>query len=276
MSDEPAAIADYFDEWADSVDPLWQGGFCSDNEALRERSENARTAARMLRQLDMLRTAIGDPDELRWHRWHCEETGQGDDLRELLVRIADAADVAVAEGAEDRVELDAPPEPAPTADGTLVSHPIDETDEANVALANPAYGYRISRDYVDAERAAMSGDDGKFGRERLGVWDPLPETAAAKPAKLPADKWAATVTDTPPVELTPGELALAFDVSRDGAWSTIAVAAGTVRSSYVEVIEHAEGVGWLPDRWRFVRPVNTACSWNPEQSRWTRCKENQQ
>ena len=61
-------------------------------------------------------------------------------------------------------------------------------------------------------------------------------------ATIPADKWAATVTDTPPVELTPGELALAFDVSRDGAWSTIAVAAGTVRSSYVEVITWRNGV----------------------------------
>ena len=122
MSDEPAAIADYFDEWADSVDPLWQGGLCSDNEALRERSENARTAARMLRQLDMLRTAIGDPDELRWHRWHCEETGQGDDLRELLVRIADAADVAVAEGAEH----------AETAQRQMKGDPTSKTsDEIN-------------------------------------------------------------------------------------------------------------------------------------------------
>jgi len=65
----------------------------------------------------------------------------------------------------------------------------------------------------------------------------LVEDPASVIARIPADKWAATVTDTPPVELTPGELALAFDVSRDGAWSTIAVAAGTVRSSYVEVIE---------------------------------------
>jgi hypothetical protein len=142
--------------------------------------------------------------------------------------------------------------------GRIVSEPIDENDEGNVALANPAYGYRISADYIAAERFAMSGEGGKFARERLGVWDPLPETAAAKPAKLPADKWAATVTETPPVELTPGELALAFDVSRDGAWSTIAVAAGTVRSSYVEVIEHAEGVGWLPDRL-----VELVTKWNP-------------
>ena len=64
------------------------------------RAEHAETEARQLRE------AIGDPDELRWHRWHCEETSQGDDLRELLVRIADAAAAAVAEGAEDRGQTD--------------------------------------------------------------------------------------------------------------------------------------------------------------------------
>lgn len=43
-------------------------------------------------RLNSILDAIGDPDELRWHRWHCDDTGNGDDLRDLLVRIADAAD----------------------------------------------------------------------------------------------------------------------------------------------------------------------------------------
>jgi hypothetical protein len=75
----------------------------AERDAERAARERAEAEARQLRE------AIGDPDELRWHRWHCEETGQGDDLRELLVRIADAADaadVAVAEGAEDRGQTD--------------------------------------------------------------------------------------------------------------------------------------------------------------------------
>lgn len=50
-----------------------------------------RAAAVALRHHANLLDAIGDPDELRWHRWHCEETGNGDDLRDLLVSIADAA-----------------------------------------------------------------------------------------------------------------------------------------------------------------------------------------
>lgn len=60
--------------------------------------EAADEIERLRRQLDTLRSAIGDPDELRWHRWHCEATGSGDDLRELLVRIADAVDALAAVG----------------------------------------------------------------------------------------------------------------------------------------------------------------------------------
>ncbi len=185
--------------------------------------------------------------------WYGSSAGLSSSTQLWALRLralrGDAGRLAYSEHTAERLEL--------KADGTLVSHPIDETDEANVALANPAYGYRISRDYVDAERAAMSGDDGKFGRERLGVWDPLPELVGVKPAKLPADKWAATVTNSPPT-LAEGELALAFDVARDGAWSTIAVASGTVRDTYVEVIDHEPGTGWLP-----ARLAELVTTWNP-------------
>lgn len=51
---DPNTLAEYFVEWADSVDPLWQGGFCSDNDALRERAMNARAAADGLRRLDAI------------------------------------------------------------------------------------------------------------------------------------------------------------------------------------------------------------------------------
>jgi hypothetical protein len=65
------------------------------------------------------------------------------------------------------------------------------------------------------------------------------------------------VTNSPP-DIEPGELTRAFDVARDGAWSTIAVASGTVRSSYVEVIEHEPGVAWLP-----ARLVELISEWSP-------------
>ena len=95
-------------DWA-AVAEVIVGWSCTNEECDHHECKFLRAAAVGLRRLAQLDTAIGDPDELRWHRWHCEETGQGDDLRELLVRIADAADaadVAVAEGAEDRGQSD--------------------------------------------------------------------------------------------------------------------------------------------------------------------------
>ena len=92
-----ATLADRLTAWSDVANVF---------EDTDDDRDDLRAAAVGLRRLAQLDTAIGDPDELRWHRWHCEETGQGDDLRELLVRIADAADVAVAEGAEDRGQSD--------------------------------------------------------------------------------------------------------------------------------------------------------------------------
>lgn len=129
-------------------------------------------------------------------------------------------------------------------DGRVVSEPIDVSDRALVAKANPAYNIRISADYIDSEHAAM-GDD-KFARERLGVWDPLIGNDA-RDAKIPADAWADTITHSPP-HLEPGGVTLAFAVAADGEFASIAVAGGTVSSPYVEVIEHRRAVGWLPER----------------------------
>lgn len=95
---DPNTLAEYFVEWADSVDPLWQGGFCSDNDALRERAMNARAAADGLRQLAAITAAIGDPDELIANAHYGRAAnGHGDDLFATVNRIA----AAVAEGAED-------------------------------------------------------------------------------------------------------------------------------------------------------------------------------
>jgi hypothetical protein len=67
-----------FNDWCDGCGMAWP---CVE----------ARAAVALRHHANLI-DAIGDPDELRWHRWHCEATGSGDDLRELLVRIADAVD----------------------------------------------------------------------------------------------------------------------------------------------------------------------------------------
>jgi hypothetical protein len=131
--------------------------------------------------------------------------------------------------------------------GDFAAEPVDEDDEANVATANPAYGYRITKDLVDAERAAFSAAPGLFAREILGVFDPLPDVQASRPAKLPAEAWAATVGQ-PPVEVRPGDITIAYGVTKDSEHASITIAAGDLRRPYVETIEHREGAGWLPQR----------------------------
>jgi hypothetical protein len=136
----------------------------------------------------------------------------------------------------------------------------DPDDVAAWYQANPSLGIHISEDFVRDERRALSHSPGEFVRERLGVPDPLPEDTSAKPVKLPADKWAATLGRFGPS----GRVTIAFDVSRDHEWSSIAVASGSLQAPYVEVIEHRKHSGWLPARLvELVRkhdPLAVACN----------------
>lgn len=149
----------------------------------------------------------------------------------------DAGRLAYIEHTAERISLE--------ESGRPVSEPLDVDDERLVALANPAYGVRISADYIDAERRAM--DAFKFARERLGVWDALADDLTLRDVKLPADKWAATVIPNPPV-ITAGRLVISFDIAKDGSWSSIAMASGDISNPYVEVIDHRPDSGWLADR----------------------------
>lgn len=135
--------------------------------------------------------------------------------------------------------------------GKVVSRPIDVSDRRLWALANPAAGTRISWDYLEAEFAAMPTE--QFARERLGVFDPLPDDAGEP--KLDADRWAATaVADGPPS----GRVVFGFDVDLDAAHASVCVAAGTAGAPYLEQIEHKDGVGWLP-----ARLVELVEKWDP-------------
>lgn len=122
---------------------------------------------------------------------------------------------------------------------------VDPDDPDAVARANPALGIRITPEFIAAERAAMPPSE--FLRERLGVPDPLPEDTIDRPVKLPPDAWAATVTYDK-VDVQPGAVVIAFDVSPGGEWSSIAIAAGTIDAPYVELVEHQDGTGWLAGR----------------------------
>lgn len=122
---------------------------------------------------------------------------------------------------------------------------VDPDDMDAIARANPAFGLRITAEFIEAERAAMP--PAEFLRERLGVPDPLPDTTDGREPKISSAAWAATGIGEL-VEVEPGHLVIGFDVSPGGEWSSIAIAAGSFESPYVELVEHQQGTGWLAGR----------------------------
>lgn len=121
----------------------------------------------------------------------------------------------------------------------------DPDDLEAIARANPAFGLRITAEFIAAERAAMPLPE--FLRERLGIPDPLYDDTVAREPKIPAEAWTATATPQF-VPVQPGEVVLAFDCSPSGEWSSIAIAAGDTTAPYVELVDHQPGSLWLPDR----------------------------
>ena len=66
--------------------------------------------------------------------------------------------------------------------------------------------------------------------------------------------------------LQPGEVTFGFAVSKDGGWASITAAGGELDDSYVDLVEHRQGVGWLPgrlveliERWE---PIAIGCNSN--------------
>jgi hypothetical protein len=129
---------------------------------------------------------------------------------------------------------------------------LDITDREQWRLANPGLNVRINEDWVAENELAILSEEA-FMVERLGV-PVMPKSATAITPTIPADAWQATAT-TIPHDVAPGGCVFAYDV-HDG-WASIAIAAGTLSSAYVEVVAHQAGDGWLPrrlvelaDRWK--------------------------
>lgn len=113
--------------------------------------------------------------------------------------------------------------------------------------ANPALGIRITEEFLDAELDAFRSMPDEFLRERLGVPEPPIDTVEKHAPKIPADRWADTAIDNDvAAERWPKATTLAFDVSRDGEWSSISVGAGSITDPFVQTVQHQKGVGWLP------------------------------
>lgn len=134
-------------------------------------------------------------------------------------------------------------------------------------VANPALGIRITEDTLhDEYRTLVAGGDAEliaeFAREAVGIGED-PEGTEKRQPKLPADRWEATVT-TEKVEPRPGGITIAFDISLDGEWSSIAVGCGSIAHPYVEVIEHRRDSAWISAELvklvQVWRPIAVGCN----------------
>ena len=131
------------------------------------------------------------------------------------------------------------------ADGWFKSTKPDPSDRRAWAAANPAYGVRISDEFLEDQLMQLGPE--LFAQEHLGVWDPLPAMIVQAGAKIPADRWAESQTESAP-PMVAGELVMAFDVEVAGSHSAISVASGSLADGYVECVDHRPGVGWLSQR----------------------------
>ena len=123
----------------------------------------------------------------------------------------------------------------------------DTLDPDTWAATNPAFGIRISPDYIRAEHRELAART--FAVERLGVgdWPPVDDSASQV---IPIEKWD-LLADDPKADgarmLDP--VCLAFDVTPDRSASSI-VAAGRRADglTQLEVTDHRAGTGWIPER----------------------------
>jgi hypothetical protein len=127
-------------------------------------------------------------------------------------------------------------------------HPGQVSEEAaqdphHWAAANPAYGIRIDKDYIDKEQGAMSARG--FVVERLGVGD-WPETSEAGEMVIALETWRGLI-DTASAVVDP--VCFALDVRPDRSSAAIA-AAGKRKDGtrHFEIVDQRPGTGWVVDR----------------------------
>jgi hypothetical protein len=120
-------------------------------------------------------------------------------------------------------------------------------DLMELAGANPAFGRRITAEYIEAERREL--DRRTFAVERCGVWDPPPLDGSSHQV-IPIQLWDA-LADDPAAEgaRMVDPVCFAFDVTPDRSKSAI-VAAGSRADGFtqLEVVDHRPGTAWVAAR----------------------------
>lgn len=117
----------------------------------------------------------------------------------------------------------------------------DPADPACWAQANPAFGIRISEDFVAAERDAMPAPI--FDRERLGIPDPAPAEMGV--IAIDQDAWMSSFDGR---SSAAGVVTFGLDVGRKGFAAIATAGARADGLLHVEVLEHAETGEWLVGR----------------------------
>jgi hypothetical protein len=134
-------------------------------------------------------------------------------------------------------------------DGDLDSlSKINLDDRALWRISNPALGLRVSEEFVESERQAMS-DEG-FARERLGVWPAEPTEGYRL---IPQAMWADALDPASEID---GRPAYGVYVPPDRSYAAIAASgARTDGGRHIEVTgnqargdDHRPGTGWIVDR----------------------------
>lgn len=125
------------------------------------------------------------------------------------------------------------------------------TDPEVWAAANPAFGIRISEQYVVAERRELAART--FAVERLGVGD-WPDTTPGGASVIDMARWD-SLADADSVLVDP--VCFGFDVKPDRSAAAI-VAAGLRADGLpcVEVVEHRPGTRWVAPRLRDLRDTH--------------------
>jgi Phage Terminase len=131
----------------------------------------------------------------------------------------------------------------------------DAADPACWVQANPGLGIRITPDYIELERAALSPD--AFARERLGVGVYPADLAEARQKISPA-VWASYADASSVIS---GPLAFGLSVGRSGASASIAVAGRRSDGlGHGELIDPPQmGTGWVIPRLIELRERHNPC-----------------
>lgn len=108
------------------------------------------------------------------------------------------------------------------------------------ADANPGLGYRITEEFIQSERDAMTAEE--FARERLGLYPEIEDVQAV----VDPDDWAAC---SRPSSRALDPVAFAFEVSADRRSAVIAAAGVSDEGgTHVEIVEDRRRTGWVVER----------------------------